>query len=65
MVRTVRPIIINARAAARPQITGVERWAREMEARLPELEPGRYLVMRPPEALSKRPGRRWLWERNA
>ena len=59
MVRTVRPIIINARAAARPQITGVERWAREMEARLPELEPGRYLVMRPPEALSKRPGQLW------
>jgi glycosyltransferase involved in cell wall biosynthesis len=59
MVPSLRPIIINARAAARPQITGVERWAREMEARLPELDPGRYLVMRPPEALSKRPGQLW------
>jgi glycosyltransferase involved in cell wall biosynthesis len=55
----VRPIIINARAAARPQITGVERWAREMAVRLPELDPERYLVMRPPPALSKRPGQAW------
>jgi glycosyltransferase involved in cell wall biosynthesis len=55
----LRPIVINARAAARPQITGVERWAREMAARLPELEPERYLVMRPPPALSKRPGQAW------
>jgi glycosyltransferase involved in cell wall biosynthesis len=55
----VRPIVINARAAARPQITGVERWAREMAQRLPELDPERYVVMRPPLLLSKRPGQVW------
>jgi glycosyltransferase involved in cell wall biosynthesis len=55
----LRPIVINARAAARPQITGVERWAREMAVRLPELDPERYVVMRPPPALSKRPGQAW------
>lgn len=55
----MRPIVINARAAARPQITGVERWAREMSQRLPELDPERYVVMRPPPALSKRPGQAW------
>jgi glycosyltransferase involved in cell wall biosynthesis len=55
----VRQTVINARAAARPQITGVERWAREMATRLPELDPERYVVMRPPPALSKRPGQAW------
>jgi glycosyltransferase involved in cell wall biosynthesis len=55
----VHPIVINARAAARPEITGVERWAREMAQRLPELDPERYIVMRPPAALSKRPGQAW------
>jgi glycosyltransferase involved in cell wall biosynthesis len=59
MVPTLRPIIVNARAAARPQITGVERWAREMARRLPELDPDRYVVLRPPQALSKRPGQAW------
>ena len=37
----------------------MERWAREMALRLPELDPERYLVMRPPPALSKRPGQAW------
>jgi hypothetical protein len=55
----LHPIVINARAAARPQITGVERWAREMAQRLPELDPERYVVMRPPALLSKRPGQAW------
>lgn len=59
----MRPIVINARAAARPQITGVERWAREMARRLPELDAGQYVVMRPPAALSKRAGQ--LWEQAA
>ena len=54
------PIVINARAAARPQITGVERWAREMAKRLPGLDPERYAVLQPSAALSKRPG--LLWE---
>lgn len=55
----MRPTVINARAAARPRITGVERWAREMAARLPELDHERYLVVRPPPALSRRPGQLW------
>jgi glycosyltransferase involved in cell wall biosynthesis len=55
----VRPVIVNARAAARPQISGVERWAREMATRLPELDAERYIVARPPAALSKRPGQAW------
>jgi glycosyltransferase involved in cell wall biosynthesis len=59
MVPGLRPIIINARAAARPQITGVERWAREMARRLPELDPDCYVVLQPPQALSKRPGQLW------
>lgn len=37
----------------------MERWAREMAQRLPELDPERYVVMRPPPALSKRPGQAW------
>jgi glycosyltransferase involved in cell wall biosynthesis len=55
----VAPIVINGRAAARPQITGVERWAREMAKRLPELDSERYVVLEPPAALSKRPGQAW------
>jgi glycosyltransferase involved in cell wall biosynthesis len=50
---------VNARAAARPQISGVERWAREMAARLPQLDPERYVVLRPPPQLSMRPGQAW------
>jgi hypothetical protein len=44
---------INARAAARPELGGVERWARELVARLP------YTVHRPPGALSHRAGHAW------
>jgi glycosyltransferase involved in cell wall biosynthesis len=40
--------VINSRAAARPEIGGVERVAREMVARLPRLAPDRYRVVRPP-----------------
>ena len=50
---------INARAAAREQIGGVERWARELAARLPPLRPGRYRVLRPPAALAHRAGHAW------
>ena len=42
-------IALNARAAARPELGGVERWARELAARLPAL--GGYEVIRPPAAL--------------
>jgi glycosyltransferase involved in cell wall biosynthesis len=53
------PILINARAAARPELGGVERWAREMERRLPELDPARYEAVRPPAALVHRAGHAW------
>jgi glycosyltransferase involved in cell wall biosynthesis len=50
-------IALNARAAARPELGGVERWARELATRLPEL--GDYDVVRPPAALSHRAGHAW------
>jgi glycosyltransferase involved in cell wall biosynthesis len=50
-------IALNARAAARPELGGVERWARELAARLPAL--GGYDVIRPPAALSHRAGHAW------
>ena len=53
-----RPILINARAAARPELGGVERWAREMAARLPALDP-RYEVVRPPARFVHRAGHAW------
>src|SRR3954467_13720841 len=48
----MRPAI-NARAAARPELGGGERWARELCARLA------YTVHRPPRALSHRAGHAW------
>lgn len=54
-----RPILVNARAAARPELGGVERWARETATRLPALRPGAYEVVRPPAALSHRAGHLW------
>lgn len=53
------PVLIDARAAARPELGGVERWARELSARLPAAHPGRYEVARPPQALSHRAGHAW------
>jgi glycosyltransferase involved in cell wall biosynthesis len=53
------PVVIDARAAARPRLGGVERVTREMAARLPPLRPGRYAVLRPPPALSQRAGHLW------
>jgi glycosyltransferase involved in cell wall biosynthesis len=50
-------ILLNARAAARPELGGVERWARELAARLPKVGP--YEVIRPPTALSHRAGHAW------
>jgi glycosyltransferase involved in cell wall biosynthesis len=44
---------INARAAARPELGGVERWTRELSERLP------YRVVKPPRALSHRAGHAW------
>ena len=57
--RLSAPVVIDARAAARPELGGVERWARELSARLPALRPGRYAVARPPAALSHRAGHAW------
>ena len=53
------PVAINARAAVRGEIGGVERVARELAARLPALERGRYRVIRPPAALAHRAGHAW------
>jgi glycosyltransferase involved in cell wall biosynthesis len=50
-------VLINARAAARPELGGVERWARELSARLPRL--GDYEVVAPPRALAHRAGHGW------
>ena len=50
-------IALNARAAMRPELGGVERWARELAARLPAL--GGYEVVRPPATLSHRAGHVW------
>jgi glycosyltransferase involved in cell wall biosynthesis len=50
-------ILLNARAAARPELGGVERWARELAARLPKFGP--YEVIRPPTTLSHRAGHAW------
>jgi glycosyltransferase involved in cell wall biosynthesis len=50
---------VDARAAARPELGGVERWARELARRLPALRPGGYAVARPPEALAHRAGHAW------
>ncbi|MEO6497116.1 MAG: glycosyltransferase family 1 protein [Solirubrobacteraceae bacterium] len=46
-------IALNARAAARPELGGVERWARELSVRLDAT------VLRPPPALSHRAGHLW------
>jgi glycosyltransferase involved in cell wall biosynthesis len=53
------PIAIDARAAARRELGGVERWARELTLRLPALRPERYIVLRPPPALAHRAGHAW------
>ena len=50
-------VAIDGRAAARPELGGVERWARELCARLPAL--GGYEVVKPPRALSHRAGHAW------
>jgi glycosyltransferase involved in cell wall biosynthesis len=54
-----RPVAIDARAAARSELGGVERWARELARRLPALRPGGYVVLRPPAALAHRAGHAW------
>ena len=53
------PVLINARAAARPEFGGVERYARELARRLPELRPEAYVVARPRPRLVHRLGHAW------
>jgi glycosyltransferase involved in cell wall biosynthesis len=57
-VRTA-PVAINARAAVRAQIGGVERLTRELALRLPALRPDRYRVIRPLRGLAHRAGHVW------
>jgi glycosyltransferase involved in cell wall biosynthesis len=52
-------VAVNARAAIRAQIGGVERLAREMAVRLPALRPDRYRVISPPSAFAHRLGHLW------
>jgi glycosyltransferase involved in cell wall biosynthesis len=59
VTRRDAPVVIDARAAARREIGGVERVAIEMATRLPRLRPGRYAVMRPPAAFAQRAGHLW------
>jgi len=56
---TYGPIVIDGRAAVRAEVGGVERWAREMAARLPALEPDRYVVAAPPRGFAHRAGHLW------
>jgi glycosyltransferase involved in cell wall biosynthesis len=51
--------VIDARAAVRREVGGVERVAREMVARLPELEPARYRLAVPPAPLAHKLGHAW------
>ena len=52
-------VLIDGRAAARPETGGVERWARELCARLPIISAERYAVADPGEFLSHRLGQLW------
>jgi len=53
------PVAINARAAVRDELGGVERYARELALRLPALRPARYRVIVPRRRLRHRAGHAW------
>jgi glycosyltransferase involved in cell wall biosynthesis len=59
VTRAGAPVVIDARAAARRELGGVERVAREMAMRLPQLRPGRYAVLHPPPSFAHRTGHLW------
>ena len=59
VTRRGAPVVIDARAAARREIGGVERVATEMATRLPAMRPDRYAVARPPSAFAHRAGHLW------
>jgi glycosyltransferase involved in cell wall biosynthesis len=52
-------IAIDGRAAVRPELGGVERWARELAHRLPARFPDAYRVVEPPRFLAHRAGHAW------
>ncbi|MSW87268.1 MAG: glycosyltransferase [Actinobacteria bacterium] len=54
-----RVTLINARAAMRPETGGVERWARELSVRLPQISPSAYRVAAPPAMFAHRLGHLW------
>ena len=51
--------MVNARAAVRREVGGVERVAQSLARELPLLRPDRYRVVRPPSALAHRAGHAW------
>jgi glycosyltransferase involved in cell wall biosynthesis len=53
------PVVVNARAAARREIGGVERVARELAGGLRALDPARYRVATPRPGLAHRAGHAW------
>ncbi len=53
------PVAVNARAAVRDQIGGVERVAHELAVHLPRLRPDRYRVIAPRPSLAHRRGHAW------
>jgi glycosyltransferase involved in cell wall biosynthesis len=54
------PIVLNLRAALRPTITGVERWASELLPRLSALAPDRYVTLAPrPRARGRVSAQAW------
>jgi glycosyltransferase involved in cell wall biosynthesis len=57
--RPAARVAINARAAVRIEIGGVERLAREMALRLPAARPDRYRVIAPSERFAHRAGHAW------
>jgi glycosyltransferase involved in cell wall biosynthesis len=59
MPSVTAPFAIDGRAAARAELGGVERWARELASHLPALRPGAYAVLRPPRQLAHRAGHAW------
>jgi glycosyltransferase involved in cell wall biosynthesis len=63
-VEGAAPIVLNRRAATRPTITGVERWAAELIPRLRALAPDRYVIAEPPPRAAGR-GRGQAWEQLA
>lgn len=58
--RIAGPIVLNRRAATRPTVTGVERYAAEVIRRLAALDPERYVVRQPrPRARRRLAAQAW------